>query len=280
MSSKERIRVIYISSCSHSGSTLLDMLLGERSAIVSVGEVANLSYYAQCRVKEKKSPGRFGYACTCGAESIHSCDFWQAVEDRLKKDVSRVLVDLDINSQDQSRFDIDNYALFSAVKAVSQASVIVDSSKSADRLRRLLKVDGLDVYPVHLVRDPRGQVCSIRKKRGTIVTRSLRYNRVNYAISRILSRRIPHYQLSYEYLCSNSEEAIARIMHFVGLSMESGLLCWNRKIRHNLGGNRMRMSDDTSIHLDEKWRQELSAFEKCIIRIVTVPVSLYLWCRR
>ena len=41
-----------------------------------------------------------------------------------------------------------------------------NSSKSPVRLAYLLRQSGLDVHPVHLIRNPKGQIYSVAKKHG------------------------------------------------------------------------------------------------------------------
>ena len=64
---------IYIAADSRSGSTLLDLLIGNHSQIISVGELRRLNEHYN---------GHF--ACTCEAV-FNECEFWQAIEDRLNQ---------------------------------------------------------------------------------------------------------------------------------------------------------------------------------------------------
>lgn len=70
-------QLIYISGCGHSGSTLLDMMLGGNDCISSLGEVHRLTMNACAKTDFKL------HRCTCGAE-IHDCPFWQKVSFELQ----------------------------------------------------------------------------------------------------------------------------------------------------------------------------------------------------
>ena len=62
-----RVRLLYILAASHSGSTLLAMLLGNHPEICTVGEMKHTSIGDVDR-----------YRCSCGA-LIRACGFWNDV---------------------------------------------------------------------------------------------------------------------------------------------------------------------------------------------------------
>ena len=72
-----KVKVIFIASLSHSGSTLLDLMLNAHPELVSVGELKQLSRFA--RFSKPKQP-----RCTCGTLSLWDCDFWKSVNDVTK----------------------------------------------------------------------------------------------------------------------------------------------------------------------------------------------------
>ena len=64
-----KIRVAYIIGHGHSGSTLLDLMLGTHSTFVSTGEVKHLGAAVH---------GTKHDLCICG-QTISDCPFWQRV---------------------------------------------------------------------------------------------------------------------------------------------------------------------------------------------------------
>lgn len=73
---------VYICGSGHSGSTLLDMLLGGHSHISALGEVGTLQF----NLKYDKTADR----CACG-HFIRECDYWSSIDDWLRNDsASRV----------------------------------------------------------------------------------------------------------------------------------------------------------------------------------------------
>lgn len=70
-----RDQLVYIAGSGHSGSTLLDMLLGGHDQISSLGEVHRLTINA-------RRSGQL-YSCNCG-KAINECPFWCKVADELQ----------------------------------------------------------------------------------------------------------------------------------------------------------------------------------------------------
>ena len=160
------LNVVYIASLPHSGSTLLDLLLGSHSAVHGLGELRILKRYVAA--PRQGAPGGKRGQCTCGASSVWGCRFWSAVDVALRHAGIEGLTALDIAAHDEQRFRRDNGALYSAIAAVAQKRVLVDSSKSLTRLRRLFGIPGLTLLPVFLHREPAGQIASMIRKYGHV----------------------------------------------------------------------------------------------------------------
>lgn len=176
-------RMGYILAASHSGSTLLAMLLGGQNEICTAGEL---------KITNLGNPD--AYRCSCG-EIIRECSFWRRVADNMQKrgfdfDVTRAGTDFrgvqgwysrrllaPLHSgamleglrdtalmfspewrRDYPRIQNRNAALVRSVLAAANKSVVVDSSKVALRLKYLLRNPDLDVRVIHTVRDGRAVV--------------------------------------------------------------------------------------------------------------------------
>lgn len=175
-------KLAYILAASHSGSTLLSMLLGSHPQITTIGEM-KLSARAMGDLDR--------YRCSCGA-LIRQCEFWQKVPEamqprgvdfdlacagtdyrgvpsryaqRLLKPMHRgrlteTVRDIALASSAAWRRQLPeihrrNAALASTVAELAGAQVVVDSSKVGLRLKYLLRNPELDVKVVRLVRDGR-----------------------------------------------------------------------------------------------------------------------------
>lgn len=264
------VKIVFIASASHSGSTLLDLLLNAHPDMASVGELKQLGRYANFARKRGRIP-----QCTCGAQSLAACPFWGKVSTLIEARTGQALGELNVETYaDRASFERDNVALFAAIAESAGKRVIVDSSKNADRLERLLANPALDVFPVFLIRDPKGQICS-----------SLRKNDVNswlgkntYGLLRLIknyvgtNRKIyglvkgrPHAVIRYEELAADPQGTLTPLMAELGLSFHTDQLRWAEKERHNISGNRMRFGASSEVRLDEHWRHELTLPQRLAI---------------
>lgn len=175
-------RLAYVLAASHSGSTLLSMLLGAHRQMATVGELT-------------LSPQAMGdldrYRCSCGCP-IRACGFWEEIRQGMLRrgvdfDLARAGTDyraapsryarrllrpmvrgrgleflrdraLELSPAWRKRLpDIHrrNSALVSTIAEITGADVVVDSSKIALRLKYLLRNPDLDVKVVRLIRDGR-----------------------------------------------------------------------------------------------------------------------------
>jgi len=173
-------RLVYLLGPSHSGTTLLALLLGSHPEIATVGELKQTSLGDRAR-----------YRCSCGVE-IRDCPFWAAVREDLRAggwsfepgDGSTDLVagrgtcvrrllrplhrgwafevarDLALHAAPGWRDHLacwqrSNARLAEAVCRVAGKALLVDSSKVAIRLKYLLRNPALDVRVVRVIRDGR-----------------------------------------------------------------------------------------------------------------------------
>ncbi len=130
------------------------------------------------------------------------------------------------------------------------------------------------MFPVFLIRDPKGQICSSLRKNdintwlGKSTYGLLRliknYVGTNRKIYGLVKNR-PHAVIRYEELAANPERALAPLMRDLGLSFHPGQLQWAAKERHNISGNRMRFGASSEVRLDEHWREELTLPQRLAI---------------
>ena len=259
------MRVIYIAGAAHSGSTLLDLMLNAHPEIVSVGEVLKLNRQLGYRDPERKN-----YApCSCGAPSLLQCKFWSAVDAEIRATAEKSLTELDVlDSDTRDPRHAPNVTLFKAIAAVSGKNFIVDSSKIPRRLSQLMQFPELDVYPVHLIRDPKGQIASVMRKHGGFLKNIVRYEIVQEQIHRTL-KSVPHSVMRYEDLVRDPERSLNSILQPLGLSFDRRQLSWAEAEKHIVAGNHMRYQTTSNLVLDEKWRERLTASQQRIIDLGT-----------
>jgi hypothetical protein len=255
----DKLKIFFIASLSHSGSTLLDLMLNAHPDVVSVGELKQLGRFARF-----EKPGR-QLRCTCGAGSLLACEFWTRVSALTKTATGRTIGELNVEDyHDKMSFDEDNAALFRAISTVAGKRYIVDSSKRVDRLSLLIANPSLDVFPIFLLRDPKGQICSSQKGSESLVRLIGNYVRTNREIYELVKQRA-HSVVQYEQLVRKPERVLAALMQGVGLSFDPCQLEWAAQTRHNVGGNSMRRSNSSELKIDEKWREHFSLPQKMMI---------------
>ena len=177
----DRIRLIYILAASHSGSTLLAMLLNSHPDICTVGELKVTSLGDLDR-----------YRCSC-QQLITKCPFWNGIRQDMKArgidfDITdagtdirtgmspyvhwllrplhrgpalEMLRDVALNispswRQNFPKILVRNQALIECVARRSDKRIIIDSSKIGLRLKYLLRIPELDISVIRLIRDGRG----------------------------------------------------------------------------------------------------------------------------
>jgi hypothetical protein len=258
------MRLIYIAGTAHSGSTLLDLMLNAHPDIVSVGEVLKLNR----RTKRKRSGREKFTLCSCGAP-ISQCEFWARVDARIREADGRRLDELELQDHqvnDSSR--TDNSVLFKGISHVSGKNVVVDSSKLPQRLAQLMSLDEIDVYPIHLVRDPKGQLASVIDQWG-LFRGIVNYEVVHLHIRRLL-KQVPHSVVRYEELVRNPKVTLDAILKPLGLRFHPRQLDWADQAKHSVAGNHLRMKTTSELVLDERWKQRLSRLQRLTIECGTL----------
>lgn len=259
-------KIVYIVGSVHVGSTLLDLLIGGHPDAFSLGEVRNLSDFAHM-IRTDISIHKQGNTCACGATTIWKCNFWQTVNSEVSNSSGLTLKELDIRSEEPDTFAYHNKLLFDAAAKASGAKVLVDSTKIPERLHRLIECGLFDIIPIHLVRDPRGQVHSVLKRRkGNFLRPAIRNTITTFNTVRFLHGK-EYIGLRYERLAKNPEGTLREVMQRIGLSFDPAQLEWATRVKHNLGGNRITLRNSNEIKISEDWRGELSTMQKTFIDI-------------
>lgn len=188
------VTVLYVIGNGRSGSTLLDIALGNHPLMESTGERVHLTrtgWVSPQAAEAADARKRRLPLCSCGkrldilsAGDDEVCPFWRRVREewvlragaedtesypRLQ-DVferhrrwPRLLRERRRPSPEFRSYARMTLALFEAIREVSGKPVVVDSSKSPPCAFPLALVPGLDLRAVHLVRDVRGVISSRRK---------------------------------------------------------------------------------------------------------------------
>lgn len=287
---------LYICSAGHSGSTLLDLMLGSHSSIESLGEITQLPKNIALNTE-----------CCCG-RAIRDCDFWKSVIGKLDSELG-----LDVFSKPYSlnlgfinatdvvdrehqnkvydmrrklsyalRFAalkhrlpiptaatgtildgvINKAALYEAVIGITDSQYVVDSSK-----HYIEAVSQYLAFPertriIFLVRDGRAVFYS-GVKRGYGRERSLGawLNTYSRALP-LIEGYVPDadvFRVKYEDLVSQPQQVLSDIAEFAGIDFEESMLNFVNGECHIANGNNMRFAASSELKLDTSWVNNLAA---------------------
>jgi len=286
---------VYICSAGHSGSTLLDLLLGSHSKVESLGEISHLPKNITLNTK-----------CSCG-EAVRDCNVWSAVLNnlghqleadlgqtpyRLNTGYPKATTVVDRNRQTKmylirrklvhgliyldQRYGISllssftrwfteslkhRFMLYDAVRESTGTDIVIDSSKTY--------LEGIALYrecPEHvriivLTRDGRGVMYSNMKREQGRKNGLIGW--VHY-YSRILPLLKKHVAkdhsltVHYEDLANNTKNELAKICRFIGVDFEPSMQEFTSHEHHITNGNDMRFSESSEIRLDTSWKENLT----------------------
>lgn len=180
MDSPAPIRVLYVAGCGRSGSTLIDNILGQIDGCFSCGELWHI--WRRGLIENR--------LCSDGTP-FRSHPFWNEVferafggmdarafgrEEQLARQARALLTSIRYPWLALGRplpFD-DSFAsyidvltrLYKAIAETSQSRVLIDSSKSPVYALLVAGLPGVELYALHLVRDPRAVVHSWQRSRA------------------------------------------------------------------------------------------------------------------
>jgi hypothetical protein len=296
----EPITVLYIGGAGRSGSTLLDMLLGNAPSFFSVGEVRFFWEYL----------ARDDLLCGCGMR-LRQCEFWSQIYSSLLKqglDMPHLAsLSHHLNRTRNALWMIGNVprklipalselrqattALYKLISATSGASVIVDSSKVPSQFAILRQLDEIDLRLLHLVRDGRAVAYSWSKRPKKelaktslpatmprhIPFRSIVTWAVENASIAQLGQKLPHVVIRYEDFSHNPHAEMQRALTALGLdSADANNLCEADLVlqpTHSVGGNPIRFTTrEAVIKPDLEWQEKMPRSIKTILWLLAMPM--------
>src|SRR5215204_4647771 len=315
------VRVLEITGLERSGSTILDIVLGNHPDIESVGEVGNIflnGWISRESLRGLDPKKRRVPICTCGKRldvlyvdtTDEACPFWSSVRrdwvertdpdsiesyPKLKgyfertrpallvKQYLRLMYEKRRPSALSRSYARLTLAFFESIRAVSGKPIIVDSTKSPVRVFALGMVPGIDLYVVHLVRDGRGIIASLRKTFERDVQAGIMWDHKGRPMWKAVARWIVMnleaewvctqlgpkrtMRLRYEDFAADPKGALERIGSLIELDLtevaDAASSGKPMQAGHNVGGNRTKKSGNITLRPDaQEWRTALSPKEQ------------------
>ncbi len=301
----KKFNLIYIVSIGHSGSTLLESILGAHSQVTTSGEIQIWPH----EIQHDTMP------CACG-KAISECEFWSELKVRVnpleqpypqinlfreKHNAGHTIRLSEIgkfrnktNSRKQL-LDIQQYALNNLAiyrefchlmeeKNGKQIKWIVDSSKDPYRLLWLVKSDLFNIKVLHVIKNPRAFVYSmlkrIPKEDKTKIhsqiyesaRQSFKWSFENYLASLIANNFLSAHEyrlVRYETMASKPEVFFVDLFEFLDIDFEQEALTdFRKKAMHTIAGNPMRYRKD-GIKLDEAWKKDLQSYNAFVADVMS-----------
>jgi hypothetical protein len=299
----EKVRLLYISGCGRSGSTLLERILGEIEGVTSVGELGLIW----------KRSFLDNQLCSCGA-SFEGCIFWKKIVTKNFGNISscdsKKILSLQQKvmrtryipmlfagkfpfqkGHEEARLELTNILgnLYEVIQKEAQAELIVDSSKLLLYALLLSNVKNIELNVVHLVRNSQAVAYSLLRKRirpeitnhSEFMPRyspyqsSMYWNKVNWLSTLLRKKAAKYFLLRYEDFVAQPREKTKELLS--NLEIEAGVDFIKkdnsvsfRKDYHSVSGNPMRFrTGEIQIRADNEWEHKLSVKNKCIVRVLT-----------
>ena len=302
----ERVKVLFILGWARSGSTLLDQILGTEEGFFSTGELRWI--WLRGLVQQRN--------CGCGRRVVE-CPFWTAVLERAYStplddgfDAEEILewqrAEMRVphtfrllrakKGPPFGRPKLDAYAevtakLYGAIAAESGARVIVDSSKLPSDAVLLSLLDNIDVYFVHLIRDPRAVAYSWQRQKPrndpNAPANMLRYGPVhstnrwllwNSLADRIVARAGENrfIRVRYEDLVASPQPWVRKMVELVGEEPSLRAFTGDKTIElgpnHTVAGNPNRFRPGSvTLREDDEWTRKLARHVSSGVTTIASP---------
>ena len=302
-----RIKILSIVGPGRSGTTVLAGILGAVDGVVDVGE---LRWLWRRGLLERRT-------CGCGLP-VDECPVWSAVVAKVMAGRSGSAAELaaevadaqDLLISRRHRLRVIRSAatgadwpplepvrkvtaqLVRAVAEVTGARVVVDSSKRAQDAAVLAGLPDVDLYVLHMVRDPRAVAFSWGRRDKTIRvaegTRPMGSRGLLSSVSRWMENGVgamalrPHLPserwmfLRYEDFATQPRATISRILAFLGEDGPEPFVdddTVELHVNHTVAGNPNRFKvGPVTIRLDDEWRRRMPRHRQVLVQALTWPL--------
>lgn len=281
----DKIKVLYIAGFGRNGSTLLSRLLGELDGFLSIGEGTRALFNTILRSDI--------VPCGCGSR-VPDCPFWKDIISNIDHDdenfsrnrVRVPYIPLLLSPikppafQEQlEKFLATVESTFRLITKRANCRVIVDSSKNPPQAYILSQIPGIDLYVVHLVRDPRGVVHSLSRPKGYIPKVSTRRSILLWSTFNLFSEPLRFYAkkylwIRYEDFVRNPSEIVKKIVDHVdekvsNLDFLQGTQA-RLSVQHVLASNPDKYTTGQITIKEQSWH--LPWYKQAFVSLATLPL--------
>ncbi|GEM_PF-1341010 len=300
LETNNKITVLHIAGTGRNGSTLTERVLNEIPNLFAAGELA----WADLFIKDK--------ACFCGAK-FDECPVWGSIRNdaTFKKIDKKSFIEASQKYRKIGEFfkllllrktqrrmpdDFKQYLeslqiLYSTIQKYQACQIITDSSASFLYGYYLSLIPSIDLYVVHLVRDPRGFAHSHSRIKFSSenVHWSEKRKSLNSAVSwfkknLVIELFFPkgrYLRVHYEDFIENPTNVLANIGNI--LSINLGLFDFIQGKTVKLGKHHLtrgnidaiiKGEEELVLKLDERWKRDMKWWNIILVTLITWPLLL------
>lgn len=281
MDKNKKIKVLYFAGSGRSGSTILNIILGNHPEVFGGGELQNMR---QVYNKNK--------ICSCQAPLI-DCEFWSVVIDDWSSKIEDKTVDSGLKrwkdtegvfslkswlkmyfgigekGREFEKYLASTSEFYRAVQHRSKKEILVDISKNPLRAWALEKNPEIDLRMVHLVRDGRAVAWSLkrtaeRQNRNRPTWRAAMFWVVINRMTNLVRTKVEHKTLiRYEDLVDKPEAILKQIGQMADIDLSHIInkikSTEDFRIEHVMAGNGIRKGNTIKFQAtnSKSWMQKL-----------------------
>ena len=287
-----------------SGGTLLGRIMGNSPEAIYVGE---LRYFWEKGIINN-------YECSCNSK-FENCIFWTQVVNEYKNhvrldNIEKIRSELEqferlknfsklkdikkngnLDNRLLSKYLFLNEKLYESIINISNKNIIVESSRIPGRLFALSLSDKFDLFPIHLIRDPRGVMNSLINqdlrnygyaKHGDL-RRILEWNFNNLYSLKIMKELNPdqNFFIWYKNFVQFPSRVLKDLEKFLGYNFDfkddNGIVSVDLDAGHIFSGNESRFKTGIiKVSEDIKWKEQLNMRKKLVISAATLPLFKFI----
>ena len=302
---KNKVKVLNINGWGRSGSTIVGSVLGQYEDFFYGGELKSI--WNMSLIKNR--------LCGCGV-SFKECPFWNTVFNTAfngMNEVDATKITKNMQSMTRARHLMFKFLpgadklfttklslflesvkkLLVGIQTETRCKVIVDSSKSPLYGYLLSLIDDIDVYIVHLVRDPRGVAYSKQKtviqptENGKAPVYMHKFSAFDSAFiwnirnamteSYWTGSKEKYLLVKYEDFAMHPKKTCEKILDLINEVPDKSPFISEKKVElktnHSVWGNPSRFKSGTiELKLDEEWKTKMARADKLISTTLTLPL--------
>jgi hypothetical protein len=292
-----KTKVLYIDGYERSGSTLLQNVLGQLDGFFAAGELNKI--WDRSLIENRR--------CGCGTP-FKECEVWSSILEDAFGEVGSV----DVGEMTRMRNRVRNRhfplallpwgdrllrsrlgcfpehlgRLYKAIQSTTGSKVVIDSSKSPTYGYVLGTLPDIELYVVHLVRDPRSVQYSLLRRRmeghevylkHNAAKGAIAWNTLNLVTEATWRRSSRYLRLRFEDFVSNPREVVERVLDMTQETVDQLPFTVEGKVElratHSRGGSPSRFHTGAiELRLDEAWREKMRAADKALVTTLTRPL--------